>query len=130
MPPMSERTPVVVTAGVVIRDEHVLVARRKMGSHLEGLWEFPGGKLEPNESPEESLAREFKEELGVEVRVGRILEVVYHRYPEKNVLLLFYACELMNGEPQPLDVEEVAWVRRGSFPSSIGSPQMYRSSES
>jgi 8-oxo-dGTP diphosphatase len=109
---MPGRQPIIVTAGVVIRDDEVLVAKRKTGSHLEGLWEFPGGKLEPNESPEECLARELKEELGVEIRVENIQEVVYHRYPEKNVLLLFYACELVYGEPRPLDVAEMAWVNR------------------
>ena len=109
---MDACDPILVTAGVVIRDGRVLVARRKTGSHLAGLWEFPGGKLEPGESPEECLARELREELGVSVRVGRVLETIYHRYPQKNVLLLFYACELGGGEPQALDVAEVAWVRR------------------
>lgn len=113
---MSERIPVVVTAGVVVRDGRVLVARRKPGSHLEGLWEFPGGKLEPNESPEESLAREFREELGIDIQVERILEVVFHRYPEKNVLLLFYSCRLIRGEPRLLDVAEFAWVGRKELP--------------
>lgn len=113
---MPERFPIVVTAGVVVRDGKVLVAKRKTGSHLEGLWEFPGGKLEPNESPEECLARELKEELGVGVRIGKVQEVVYHRYPEKNVLLLFFACELVDGEPQPLDVEEMAWVKPSDLP--------------
>ncbi len=112
---MEARDPILVTAGVVIQDGHVLVARRKAGSHLAGLWEFPGGKLEPGESPEECLARELREELGVSVRVGRVLETVYHRYPEKNVLLLFYACELTDGEPQALDVADVAWVRRAEL---------------
>jgi len=107
---MSELAPLVVTAGVIIRDGLVLATRRKAGSHMEGHWEFPGGKLEPNESPEESLARELAEELGVQVRVGRVLDVVFHRYPEKNVLLLFYACELMECEPRPLDCEELAWL--------------------
>ncbi len=114
---MSERVPFVVTAGVVVRNGRVLVARRKPGSHLEGLWEFPGGKLEPNESPEESLARELREELGVEIQVERILEVVFHRYPEKNVLLLFYSCRLIRGEPRPLDVAELAWVSRSELPN-------------
>jgi len=116
MRPMDGRDPILVTAGVVIRDRRVLVARRKAGSHLAGLWEFPGGKLEPGESPEECLARELREELGVSVRVGRILETIYHRYPEKNVLLLFYACELLDGEPRALDVAEVAWVPRAELP--------------
>jgi 8-oxo-dGTP diphosphatase len=112
---MPERNPIIVTAGVVVRDGKVLVAKRKKGSHLEGLWEFPGGKLEPNESPEECLARELKEELGVDVRIGDIQKVVYHRYAEKTVLLLFYACELTNGTPQPLEVEEMAWVKRSEL---------------
>jgi 8-oxo-dGTP diphosphatase len=116
IPRMSEHFPLLVTAGVVFRDGCILVARRKTGSHLEGLWEFPGGKLKPNEAPEESLIREFREELGVEIRVGRILDVVFHRYPEKSVLLLFYACELVEGEPRPLDVMELAWVKRADLP--------------
>jgi 8-oxo-dGTP diphosphatase len=107
---MNRDPPILVTAGVTIRDGKVLVAKRNKGSHLEGLWEFPGGKLEPNESPEECLAREFREELGVDIQVGKILEVVYHRYPEKNVLLLFYSSDLVEGEPKPLDVAELAWV--------------------
>jgi 8-oxo-dGTP diphosphatase len=113
--PMDERDPILVTAGVVIREGRVLVARRKAGSHLGGLWEFPGGKLEPGESPEECLARELREELGISVRVGRVLETVYHRYPEKNVLLLFYACQITGGEPQALDAANVAWVRRAEL---------------
>jgi 8-oxo-dGTP diphosphatase len=116
IPKMSERFPLLVTAGVVFHDGHVLVARRKTGSHLEDLWEFPGGKLEPNEAPEEGLVREFREELGVEIRVGRILDVVFHRYPEKNVLLFFYACELVEGEPRPLDVKELDWVKPEDLP--------------
>lgn len=113
---VTPKSPILVTAGVLIRDGKVLVARRKTGSHLEGLWEFPGGKLDPGESPEEGLARELREELGVEVRVGKILEVVYHRYPEKEVLLSFYSCELVDGEPRALDVKEVAWVKTSDLP--------------
>jgi 8-oxo-dGTP diphosphatase len=109
---MPERFPTVVVAGVVSRHGQILVARRKSGTHLAGLWEFPGGKLEPDESPEESLIREFKEELGVQVRVGHILEVVFHRYPDRNVLLLFYSCQLIEGEPQAVDVDALAWVRK------------------
>ena len=105
-----------VTAAIMIKDERVLIAQRHPDDFMGGKWEFPGGKLEPDESPEESLARELQEELGVEIRVGKILEVVYHRYPEKNVLLLFYTCELINGEPQPLEVEEVAWVSTRDLP--------------
>lgn len=96
---------------MIARPGEILATRRPHGSHLEGHWEFPGGKLEAGESPEECLARELREELGVEAEIGSILEVVYHRYPDKTVLLLFYACRLVSGEPSALESEELRWVR-------------------
>ena len=101
---------VVVAAAVIIRDGRVLLTRRAEGQHLEGLWEFPGGKLEDGESPEEALARECEEECGIEIAIGEILEVTHHRYPEKDVLLLFYRCELRAGEVRHRQVADHAWV--------------------
>lgn len=75
----SKKYPLIVTTAVIRQDGKVLVARRQ-GGHLAGKWEFPGGKLEPGESPEQCLARELKEELELEVRVGDIFAVVYHEY--------------------------------------------------
>lgn len=100
----------VVVAAVIVRDGRVLLTRRLEGQHLAGLWEFPGGKLEGGESPEEALVRECREECGIEVEVGGILDVTYHRYPEKDVLLLFYRCELRAGEVRHLQVADHAWV--------------------
>jgi 8-oxo-dGTP diphosphatase len=74
------------------------------------MWEFPGGKLEDGESPEAALVRECREECGIEVEVTEILDVTYHRYPEKDVLLLFYRCELRAGEVRHLQVADHAWV--------------------
>lgn len=102
---------------MVSGDDRILVARRKPDGHLPLLWEFPGGKLEWGESPESCLAREFKEELAVDVAVGRVLDVVFHRYPERQVLLLFFGCAIVAGEPMALDCAEIAWVRR----SELGS---------
>ena len=113
---------VVVAAGVVSLDGKFLAARRKTGAHLEGLWEFPGGKLEADESPEECLVREFGEELGVRVRAGRVLEVIYHRYPDRNVLLLFYACELIEGEPRPLGCQELRWLAHNELETLDWAP--------
>jgi 8-oxo-dGTP diphosphatase len=101
---------IVVAAAVIIRDGRVLLTRRAEGQHLAGLWEFPGGKLEDGESPEEALVRECQEECGIEVEVAEILEVTHHRYPEKEVLLLFYRCELRGGQVRHLEVADHAWV--------------------
>lgn len=102
--------PIVVAAAVIIRDGRVLLTRRAQGQHLAGMWEFPGGKLEARESPEDALVRECREECGIEVEVNEILDVTHHRYPDKDVLLLFYRCELRAGEVRHLQVADHAWV--------------------
>ncbi|MEO0323380.1 MAG: (deoxy)nucleoside triphosphate pyrophosphohydrolase [Myxococcota bacterium] len=80
----------VVAAAVAVRQDRVLVTQRPPKAHLAGAWEFPGGKLEAGESPEQALVRECQEEIGVPVRVEGILEVTFHRYERRDVLLLFY----------------------------------------
>jgi 8-oxo-dGTP diphosphatase len=90
----------------------VLVARRRHG-HLAGKWEFPGGKLEPGEGPEQCLAREIREELGLAVRVEDIFAAVYHRYETGPILLLAYTCSLPEGwrpEADPAPSGAVRWV--------------------
>ena len=101
-----------VTAGVVIRaDGRILAARRPEGDRLAGLWEFPGGKLEPGETPEGCLKRELLEELGLEVRVERLLTTVVHDYPELTVELLVHLCRT-EGEPNRLEAHsETRWLR-------------------
>jgi 8-oxo-dGTP diphosphatase len=108
---------VIVVAGVVRRGDRVLVARRHQGADRGGLWEFPGGKVEPGEGEPAALARELREELGCEVEVGRLLLRHRHRYPDLEVELAFYACALVSGEPQPLGAAELAWARRGTLSS-------------
>lgn len=116
------RYTILVAAGVLEREGRILATRRKRGSHLEGHWEFPGGKIEPDESPEECLVRELAEEIGVRVRPRKILEVVFHRYPEKSVLLLFYRCDLLEGEPRAIECDEVRWVALEDLPSLDWAP--------
>jgi 8-oxo-dGTP diphosphatase len=105
---------VIVSAGIVVEDGRVLLTQRKPGGHLAGLWEFPGGKVEPGEDPREALRRELREELGIEVCVGPIVDVAFHRYDEadKAVLLLFYEATRAegSGEPQALDVAAFEWA--------------------
>lgn len=104
-------TRMTVTAAVIERAGAFLVTRRLEGAHLEGLWEFPGGKCEPGESHTACIKREILEELGTGVRVGPEIFAVQHEYPERNVELHFFACELA-GEPAPLLGQEMRWVRR------------------
>jgi mutator protein MutT len=103
-----------VAAAVIERGARVLVTRRLEGTHLAGLWEFPGGKCEPGESIEACLVRELREELGVDVTPGEILLVTTHAYPEKTVELHFIACD-MPGEPSAQQGQEMRWVERAAL---------------
>lgn len=106
-----------VAAGLVVRDGRYLITKRKAGVHLEGLWEFPGGKREASESLEECLHRELREELGIEVEDSRLFQVVRHTYPEHTVELHFFQCRYLGGEAKALGCEALAWVG----PQEIGS---------
>ena len=103
--------PLVVTAAVVDIDGRLLVTCRQQGVHLEGFWEFPGGKCDRDESLKECLARELLEELDVAVRIGEELFTTTHSYPDHSVELHFFRCELL-GEPRPQLGQEMRWVTR------------------
>ena len=98
----------VVGAGIE-REGKILITRRPEGSHLAGLWEFPGGKPHPGESLEEALRREILEELDAEVMVRERIDTVEWAYPDKRVRLVFFRCA-MEGEPRALEGQEMAWV--------------------
>jgi mutator protein MutT len=100
-----------VAAALVFRRGKLLITQRHPGAHQGGLWEFPGGKREPNESFEACLARELREELGIEVAVGELVESLAHAYPEKTVHLRFYRCRWTRHEPQALGCPAFKWVR-------------------
>jgi 8-oxo-dGTP diphosphatase len=104
-------TCIVVTAAVIERDHRFLLTRRQRGVHLEGYWEFPGGKCEPGETYAECLARELREELAVEAMVGEIMFATRHNYPDRQVELHFFRCEIA-GEPVPQLGQDVRWVPR------------------
>jgi mutator protein MutT len=105
------RSAIPVLAAVIERDGRVLVTRRLEGSHLSGYWEFPGGKCDKGETHEACLARELREELGVEARIGPELLVTEHAYPEKTVRLHFRRCEI-DAEPRALLNQQMRWVSR------------------
>lgn len=109
---MSGPRTIDVTAGLVFRNGKLLITQRKPDSHLGGLWEFPGGKLECGESFEAALVRELDEELAIDVEVGELIEEITHDYPEKSVHLKFFKCRHLAREPHPHDVHALAWITR------------------
>ena len=100
-----------VTAGLVWKNGNLLITRRPEGSHLAGYWEFPGGKLEPGESLETCLEREFMEELGMEVKAVKHLVQIDHDYESKSITLHLFHCDWLNGTPAPLGCDEIRWVK-------------------
>lgn len=104
-------TRIVVSAAVIERDGRFLVTRRQHGVHLEGYWEFPGGKCDRGETHAACLVREIREELAANVRVGDEVFSTTHAYPERIVELHFFRCELL-GDPVPQLGQQMRWVPR------------------
>lgn len=105
----------VVTA-LMRQKEKVLVGRRPQDKSLPGVWEFPGGKIEPGESPEKALQRELREELGIEAEIGTLLHAATHSYGEMNLLILFYEVQFWKGQIKPVHHSELNWVNFGQLP--------------
>jgi 8-oxo-dGTP diphosphatase len=100
-----------VTAGIIEENGMVLIARRKPGKHMGGKWEFPGGKIEPGESPEESLARELDEELSIRAYVGKFLCTTIFEADGVSLELLVYRVDRVEGTPALREHDEIRWVR-------------------
>jgi len=107
---------IVVGAAVTMnRKGEILIAQRKQTDMLGGLWEFPGGKLEDDETIEECIARELKEELGINVAVGEFLMTVKHAYSHFTMTMHVYYTKIISGRPRPLDCADYAWVKRAEL---------------
>ena len=110
-----------VVVAAVFEDRHrFLVTRRPPGVHLAGMWEFPGGKIDPDESHAAALKREIREELDVDIDVGELTYQTTHAYPDVTVVLYFYRCTLL-GTPRPLLGQEMKWVPREDL-ANLGFP--------
>jgi len=106
----GELKTLIVVAGVMMEEGKVLVTQRKEDSPHGLLWEFPGGKVMEGEEPREALRRELKEELDIEVEVGRIVDAVFKFHPKDPLLLLVFRCQRMKGLLKPLGCADLQWV--------------------
>ena len=115
-PQLDRSVPVVwVVAAALFNDQdQVLVAQRPKGKSLEGLWEFPGGKMEPNEGPEAALIRELKEELGIDVGIGCLAPLTFASfpYPKFHLMMPLYAARKWQGEPTGREGQALKWVSK------------------
>ena len=114
LPKLTDKPIILVAAAALIdADGRVLIAQRPEGKQLAGLWEFPGGKVEPGETPEQCLIRELKEELGIEVNEACLAPFVFttHAYDSFHLLMPLWLCRRWSGVVQALEHQAVAWVK-------------------
>lgn len=111
---METPPPVPVVCAIIVRGEHIMLAQRPPDKKLGGLWEFPGGKVEPGESAETALHRELQEELGCTVRIKQTLTPFVHAYDWGSIELIPFICELTpeSSEPHPHEHTSLVWVER------------------
>ena len=110
---MADRAPIPhfdVTAALICKDGKVLVTKRPRGAHLEGYWEFPGGKQEVGESLESCVEREIAEELGIRVKARERLLTVHHQYASKRISLHAVRCGIVSGTPYSIQCDALMWV--------------------
>ena len=110
---MSVKLVLVAACALIDADGRVLIAQRPPGKSMAGLWEFPGGKVEPGERPEQSLIRELKEELGIDVKEECLAPLTFasHLYPDFHLLMPLYVCRRWEGFVEPREGQQLKWVR-------------------
>lgn len=113
---------IVVTAGLMIDGDRVLLAQRYPDDSEGGKWEFPGGKVEFGEDPRETLTRELNEELGVLVKVGEVLEVTSEMKGDAQLILIYFNCQILKGVPTPIECQQVMWWSRKAVDELIKPP--------
>jgi 8-oxo-dGTP diphosphatase len=105
-----------VVAAIIRREKKVLLGLRPESGSLAGLWEFPGGKIEPGELPEKAIARELKEELNIDAEIGPLRFATTHNYGEVGIIILFYEVNYWKGQPQASHHTELKWVNVSELP--------------
>ena len=115
---MNNRPPLLVSAGIILRDKRILIGQRPKGGRHSLKWEFPGGKVEPGETPRQALVRELAEELRIEAKAGAELARYEHEYATgSRVHLLFFLVSEFCGEPEAQVFEQICWVDLTDLPS-------------
>ncbi|MGB3418216.1 MAG: 8-oxo-dGTP diphosphatase MutT [Mesorhizobium sp.] len=111
--PNGRRLVLVAACALIDADGRVLIAQRPQGKQLAGLWEFPGGKVEPGETPEECLIRELREEIGIETKVACLAPLTFasHSYDDFHLLMPLYVCRRFEGIAMPMEGQKLKWVR-------------------
>ena len=114
---MSRRLVLVVAVALYNQKGEILLAQRPPGKQLAGLWEFPGGKVEPGETPEAALSRELQEELAITVKESELKPLTFasHTYADFHLLMPLYACQAWSGEVHPQEGQAIAWVPPGNL---------------
>lgn len=119
VPPLAPNRPMLLVAAAALIDEQgrVLLAKRPAGKSMAGLWEFPGGKVKPDETPEAALVRELKEELGVQTSTGCLWPLTFasHGYPDFHLLMPVYGCRVWQGPPHGKEGQELAWAKKDEW---------------
>lgn len=110
---MSVKIVLVAACALVDADGRILLAQRPQGKSMAGLWEFPGGKVEPGETPERSLIRELKEELAIDVKEACLAPLTFasHSYPDFHLLMPLFVCRRWDGSVTALERQQLAWVK-------------------
>ena len=109
---MEERKLITVTAGVIYHNGKILIAQRRKDKSLGGFWEFPGGKIEKGETPQQALIREIKEELNVELRIGDLIRTIEYDYSSFHLSMECYWCELLGEEVTLLEAKSAKWLTK------------------
>ena len=116
---ITDHKNLVIVASIAIIDanDQILIAKRPNKKHLSGFWEFPGGKVEKGESPENALVREVKEELNIDINNKCIAPLTFSEfnYEKFHLLLLLYVCRRWEGEPMSMEKNEIKWVKANAL---------------
>ncbi len=104
-----------VTAAIIQKDNKILIAQRRKDKNLGLKWEFPGGKIDKNETPEECLSRELKEEFGIKTKVGKFITNSIYKYPNIEIDLMAYYVDYLDGEFKLIDHERIEWVSKDNL---------------